>query len=157
MSVNKYKHHIVIIPEDDANRQIAVGFQIACNTAQIDIRELGKGWSKTVNAFIEQQIPMMRKYDKRHVILLIDFDNQTNRLDEIQIQIPEEFKLRTFIIGSLKTPEDVRNTLQLTFEKIGQTAFLDCNNSSSSFWSNAQLLHNEAELNRLKQVLCSVL
>jgi hypothetical protein len=45
MSVNRYKQHVLILPEDDANRQIANGFLLDVNARQVQVQNVGGGWS----------------------------------------------------------------------------------------------------------------
>lgn len=50
MSINKYDQHIFVLPEDDANRQIANGFiqDLNLNQRAIQVRPIANGWKKAV-------------------------------------------------------------------------------------------------------------
>ncbi len=78
MSINKYKSHIFVLPEDDANRQIANGFLLTLNlnTRAIQIQPSVGGWKKVVEKFKSDHISGMLKYPKRMNVLLIDFDEK---------------------------------------------------------------------------------
>jgi len=51
MSINKFKPHILVLPEDDANRQIANGFIQALNVNEraIQVMPNADGWKKAVD------------------------------------------------------------------------------------------------------------
>ncbi len=58
MSINKYKRHILVLPEDDANRQIANGFLLDPN---LDVRAIqilppSGGWKKVLNSFMDNHL-----------------------------------------------------------------------------------------------------
>ena len=49
MSVNKYLPHLLILPEDDANRELANGFVLnhAVNSRAVQILPPAGGWKKS--------------------------------------------------------------------------------------------------------------
>ncbi|MEH1785097.1 MAG: hypothetical protein V7L23_05745 [Nostoc sp.] len=53
MSINKHKPHILVLPEDDANRQIANGFilDISLNSRAIQVLPEARGWQNVVDTF----------------------------------------------------------------------------------------------------------
>lgn len=53
MRINKYKPHILVLPEDDANRQIANGFLLekTLNQSAIQVLPPAGGWKKVVEEF----------------------------------------------------------------------------------------------------------
>jgi hypothetical protein len=77
MSVNKYKPHIVLIPEDDANRQLAIGFlqHYAVNTGVMDIRAPAGGWPEVLAIFQKEYVKYLHAYSNAHVCMLVDFDD----------------------------------------------------------------------------------
>jgi hypothetical protein len=48
MAVNKYKPHIYVLPEDDANRQIANGFLLheSVDSRSIQVMPTTGGWTR---------------------------------------------------------------------------------------------------------------
>lgn len=52
MSINAYKPHLLVLPEDDANRQIADGFVLDsnCNYRAIQVLRVAGGWLKVTTA-----------------------------------------------------------------------------------------------------------
>src|SRR5271169_6092781 len=109
--MNKYAPHVYVIPEDDADRQIADGFVLH---PQVDDRRIqvvppAGGWSKVLKTFRDEYIPRLRDNQHTHVIMLIDFDDQVEtRKADFEKEIPEEFRTRVFVIGSKHTPETLK-------------------------------------------------
>ncbi|MEA5565944.1 hypothetical protein [Anabaena sp. UHCC 0399] len=152
MSINKYQPHIFVLPEDDANRQIANGFILDpnLNNRAIQVLPPARGWQKVLEQFTVVHVPEMRKFSKRMIILLIDFDEQPQtRLSYIQNQIPEDLIDRVFVIGVLSEPENLRRDMRKDFEGIGEALALDCSENKNHLWEHNLLQHNRIELNRM--------
>jgi len=156
MSANKYSEHLVVIPEDDANRQILNGFR---NTLGVDFRKIqveavAGGWKKVLETFESDHIPTMGKFPKRHVLLMIDFDRDSNRIDEVKKVIPEELRDRVFVLGVFSEPEDLSKSIRQTEEMIGESLADACLNKVEGLWSNPLLSHNNDELTRMQSLIC---
>jgi len=151
MSLNKHKPHLIVLPEDDANRQIANGFILNSNTNQLAIQVLppAGGWQKTIDNFIKSHVSQMEQYPQRRMVLLIDFDQSDNRFEYVKNQIPEHLVERVFILGVQSNPEKLRRNLQRNFEEIGESLAADCVESSHQFWGQELLKHNQPELERM--------
>jgi len=109
MSVNRYQPHILVLPEDDANRQLANGFLLDIpNIGQIQILAEAGGWTQVRDRFVSDHIDGMRKYDGRFMVLLIDFDDHVNRLKTVKARIPNDLVDKVFILGTLSEPEALR-------------------------------------------------
>ena len=92
MSVNKHQHHVLVLPEDDANRQIANGFHLQVDhyrTRRMQVLPVAGGWMEVLNKFGSQQVAEMDRLPSRSMILLIDFDGQIGRLAAAQAAIPD--------------------------------------------------------------------
>lgn len=150
MSVNKYRPHILVLPEDDANRQIANGFVNNPNVDQLAIQVLpiAGGWEKVVDY---NYASGMRQFPKRMIILLIDFDLRENRFNYVEKRIPNDLKNRVFVLGVGDEPEKLKSFTGLSFEKIGEKLAQDCADNTNNLWGHEFLKHNEAELERLRQ------
>jgi hypothetical protein len=152
MGINRYKPHLLVLPEDDSNRQIANGFILnpSLNERLIQVLPPTGGWTKVVDMFSEVHVTEMYKYIERRVLLLIDFDNQPQmRLSHIQNQIPIDLNDRVFVLGTLSEPESLRTNLRQSFERIGNALAQDCVNSTETMWGHALLSHNKTELDRM--------
>ena len=151
MSLNKYKPHLLVLPEDDANRQIANGFlrHSNLNNRVIQVLPEASGWRDVIEKFKNNYASTMRQYSLRFIVLLIDFDNTVNRLEKINQDIPEDLKDRVFVIGVQSNPEDLKKSINKNFEGIGLNLANDCDDDTKELWSHQLLKHNQAELNRL--------
>ena len=151
MSVNNYRDHLFILPEDDANRQLANGFILNqdINLRSIQILPPAGGWSKVLNKFTEIHAHEMKKYGCRMMLLLVDFDQDKERLIHIKSKIPQELADRVFVLGVWSEPEKLRTKTRKTFEKIGYSLAEECPASKNELWADDLLRHNEDELDRI--------
>jgi hypothetical protein len=151
--INKYKKHILVLPEDEANIQIANGFVLHPNLDDRAIQVMPplRGWKKVVEAFTEEYAPeMMGKYSDRMIVLLMDFDNNyESRLSYVKDQIPEELKARVFVLGVLSEPENLSRDIKNNFEQIGEALAKDCPDKTKELWEHNLLKHNKRELDRM--------
>ena len=154
--MNKYKHYVYVIPEDDANRQIANGFvrHDRVRDERILVESPAGGWSNVLKKFRNESVPRLRDYPDAHVIMLIDFDgNVEGRRVHFEQGIPAEFKSRVFVLGSRNTPERLRNEANKNFEAIGNALANDCGAGVEGFWTHEQLSHNESDRQRLVETV----
>ncbi|MEH2303829.1 hypothetical protein [Nostoc sp.] len=151
MSVNHYQPHVFVLPEDDANRQIVNGFilDINLNSRAIQVLPPAGGWKKVVEKLTKDYASTMRQYPQRMIILLIDFDEDKDRLIYIKHQIPDDLKNRVFVLGVLSEPESLRRDINKSFEKIGEALAKDCSDNTNELWEHDLLIHNKTELDRL--------
>jgi hypothetical protein len=158
MGVNKYQPHLLVLPEDDANRQIANGFILnsTINEPTVQILPIAHGWVKVVDSFKDNHIAEMRRLPNRMIVLLMDFDLRGDRLSYVKNQIPSDLKDRVFVLGVLSEPEDlkgIKNKFETIgtgkLENIGETLAQDCADSTNEFWGHDLLKHNKAELDRM--------
>lgn len=149
---NRYKPHLVITPEDDANRQLANGFKKSpiINDRTIQILPVSGGWTKVEDDFQTTQLAEMLAYKDRRVVLLVDFDGQEDRIERILKIIPEDLRPRVYILGVLTNPEELKTSEHHTsYEKMGEKLSEDCPVRISELWNHELLRHNKAELTRL--------
>ncbi len=158
MSVNKYFKHLIVLPEDSANRQIANGFSIVCPTRQLKVENEVGGWMKVVEHLNTELVGTMRMYPDRYVVLVIDFDEDADRLNEVRRSIPVDVSDRVFVLGCLKEPEDLKRAGLGSFEEIGQKLAKACiGDIEENIWCHALLSNNDAELERFREVACKIL
>jgi hypothetical protein len=148
---NKYLPHIHVLAEDDANRQIATGFLLAPNLdyRAVKVLPLPGGWKKTVEEFRKKYASEMRQIPERRMVLLIDFDDDENRLSYVKNQIPDDLKARVFVLGVLSEPENLKTEINKKFEQIGEDLAKDCPDNTNELWGHTLLKHNKGELARL--------
>ena len=155
--MNRERPHLYVLPEDDANRQIANGFQNhpAVNRHQMQILQPSGGWKKVISSFEDTHIRALRKFPDRSLVLIIDFDGIGSRLADAQTVIPEDLKNRVFILGARTTPEKVKRSIpQLhSFEQIGRALAEDCESRTQTTWSEQELDCNLEELERMQSMV----
>jgi hypothetical protein len=156
--VNREQPHVVIVPEDDRNRQLANGFQLQLNWDQqrwMRVLPVAGGW-----AYVLPLLPslQMDHWIHRFAVLLIDFDNQfAARFQTLKAQIPAHLTDRVFILGALHDPEALRKALRKPYEDIGSSMAEDCRQQTNATWGHPSLQHNVAELVRLRQRVVPIL
>ena len=159
MSVNKYQPHVLVLPEDDANRQLANGFlldQYLLNW-KIQVLEEAGGWTKVLERFKKDLVVGMNRYSGRCVVLLIDFDGHPERGPEAQTEIPEHLAQRVFVLGALTKPEGLKQAGLGSYEEIGLAMARDCREGTDTVWGHDLLRHNASELDRLSRCVLPIL
>lgn len=151
MSVNRHSPHVYVLPEDDANRQVANGFLLDPSIVDYRIRVLEEagGWKETLDRFLSIYVAEMDRFPERFMVLIIDFDGRTDRLDVAKGKIPEHLAERVFILGAMNEPEDLRRELG-SYETIGLAMARDCREGTNMIWAHRELCHNESEIARLR-------
>jgi hypothetical protein len=156
MSVNKDKPHVLVLPEDDANRQIANGFQLDISSRQMQVLAEAGGWLRVLECFTQEHVRAMGRFNQRLMILLIDFDNQEGRLQAVNARIPTRLTDRVFVLGALGEPEELKKHLG-DYESIGKALAKDCREGTSETWSHELLRHNAREVLRLREQIRPIL
>ncbi len=162
MSANNSLPHIFVLPEDDADRQLATGFHLEVNwdrQRRLQVLEEAGGWPKVVKLFKSDHIGKMRRYPERLMVLLIDFDDKQDRFDKVWQdrfdkvwkEIPDDLKDRVFILGARKDPEALTRAKLGSLETIGKALARDCREDTDMTWGHDLLKHNAGELERLRE------
>jgi hypothetical protein len=150
VSANNYQPHVYVLPEDDANRQLANGFLLdqSLVTRRIQVLEEVGGWTQVLERFCSDHIDRMNRYPDRFMVLLIDFDGDELRLEKARTRIPANLTERVFVLGTSTNPEALRASLG-SYETIGLAMARDCHNQTDGVWGHDLLRHNVSELARL--------
>lgn len=154
MSVNKHLPHVFVLPEDDANRQIAKGFQLEVDWAkqrQMQVLEEAGGWVAVVERFLADHVAGMESNAGRFMVLLIDLDRQQTRQEDVRSKIPGHVANRVFVLGTLSEPEDLKSAGLGTYEAIGSALARDCRDETDTIWGHDLLRHNAGEVARLRE------
>jgi len=149
--VNRYAPHLLILPEDGANAQIARGFQLHASVSdrRLQILTEAGGWLRVVEQFEGSHEAEMKRLPNRFLVLLFDFDEDNSRRPTVESRIPAYLRDRVFLLGVWSEPERLRRDLG-SFEAIGEALAEDCLHNTSATWSHELLKHNEGELSRLR-------
>jgi hypothetical protein len=152
MSVNKYQPHVLVLPEDDANRQLGNGFllDLALKPRAIQVLKPAGGWNHVVECFLSDHVAEMDRCPGRFMVLLIDFDGDEDRLGLVKDRIPGHLTDRVYVLGASNEPEDLRGVLG-SYEAIGWALAKDCREGTNTTWDHPFLQHNAGELNRLRE------
>ncbi len=156
MSINKYKSHLYVIPEDDAERQIADGFVLhdRVDTRQVQVVGPPGGWPKVLDTFRNEYLLQLRQNVHTHVVMLIDYDTKGNARQEVFIDaIPEEFRRRVFVVGPSQAPEHLRRATKQSYEQIGMSLANDCDGNQTAIWGHEQLKHNDDQRKLLLEIV----
>jgi hypothetical protein len=153
VGVNKDRPHIFVLPEDDANRQLANGFHLHVawdKYRQMQVLKPAGGWTEVLKSFMSEHVTEMGRNPNRFIVLLIDFDDSPTRLERVQEIIPEHLADRVFVLGTRTNPEALRAELG-PYETIGEALADDCRNETNATWTHKLLQHNATELDRLRE------
>ncbi len=155
---NKYLPHIHVIPEDDANRQIALSLllELRLDSNRYQVLPPARGWSHVIESFELDHVANMGRFSKRFIILLIDFDKDASRLKYAKSRIPPNLADRVFILGTWSQPEDLKQQFG-NFDDIGATLAQDCQKQTSAIWSHPLLQINATELDRIQTIVCPLI
>ena len=148
MSASKHLAHILVIPEDGRNRQLANGFCLGLTTRQVQVLPEAGGWTKVLELFKSVHICEMNQCPQRYMVLLIDFDGRQDRLDTAKSYIPTHLSERVIVLGVWTEPEKLKSPGQ-TYEFIGQWLARECRDGQNEIWSHDLLCHNAGEIERL--------
>lgn len=159
MSPNKYRPHVLFLPEDGANKEIANGFLLhpSLLNTRLQILHPAGGWLKVLSSFESDLAKTMREYPPRYIVLLIDFDEKEDRMKFARSKIPKGLRNRVFVFGVKSEPEYLKREKLGSLEKVGRDLANDCYEGTSVAWSHALLAHNSAELERARRVLWPIL
>ncbi len=152
MRSNRHKPHVLVLPEDDANRQVANGFiKHPDVSATIQVLRVAGGWMKVLDCFEADHLSTMDAFPDRFMVLLIDFDGQEDRLDRAKTLVPDRLKDRVFVLGVWTKPESLRTAVGRPYEKIGLQLAEDCRAGTTTTWDHVLLRHNAVEVARLRE------
>ncbi len=160
MSVNKFLPYVYILPEDDADRQIANGFVLdsLVNLRAVQVLPPPGGWRKVRDEFEQIHCGLMSGNPNQHIVLLVDFDDQTvDRMKQMRAFIPKSLADRVFVIGVESEPERLKVAIGTSYEQIGQDLARECRGTTRDKWSHFLLKHNSAELDRMTPILKPIL
>lgn len=159
MSPNKDLPHLLVLPEDDANRQIANGFHLQIEFSrqrQMQVLLPANGWIRVIETFLSDHVFAMHRYPRRLMLLLIDCDDDADRLQREKQKIPANLTERVFVLGVLSQPEALKPELG-SYEEIGSSLARACRDQTVTIWEHRLIRHNIEELDRLRERVYPIL
>jgi hypothetical protein len=154
MGVNRHQPHLFVLPEDDANRQLAIGFQLSLDPSvlrRMQVLRVAGGWLRVLECFRSELVVTMERDPNGFAVLLIDFDGDAGRLDAAKGRIPDNLTERVFILGAWSEPEELKRVGLGSYETIGSAMARDCRERTNTIWEHELLRHNAGELARLRE------
>jgi hypothetical protein len=152
--INRYQAHILVLPEDDANSQLANGFLLDLDQSaltKIQVLPEAGGWGAVLDNFRSDHVAAMELFTERYMVLLMDFDGDVGRVDHVKQKIPDHLIDRVFILGARTEPEALKRAGLGHYETIGRKLAEDCRQETDNTWGHDLLRHNANELDRLRQ------
>jgi len=159
MSVNRERPHVYVLPEDQANQEIVIGFQLhpSVDPRRIQVMKNLGGWTRVLDEFERVYVSKLNHNPNCHVVMLIDFDGKSDRRIHVDGHIPDGLRDRVFVIGVWSQPEKLKEDKNLAFEKIGQELAEDCPSQRDGIWNHDLLKHNADEVGRMWTTLGAIL
>ncbi len=169
--MNYHATHLLILPEDEDDHRLAKGFvdHLKINYMKIRMLDWANGWRKAQAKITEPgstEIRHLERYSCAHLLVVLDFDTDSNRLAEIRTRIPATIAERVYVLGVWDEPQTLKRQFAYkhSFEKIGAALFEDClepanvpSTNGNLTWQHPSLQHNQAELQRFKANVCPFL
>nr|WP_313310798.1 hypothetical protein [Stenotrophomonas geniculata] len=156
---NKYLDHLQVLVEDDANRQLINGLSQhhSIQLRRLQVLPPAGGWTAVLDSLHDPaRLRGLAEFDKRHLLLLIDFDDKFDDRSAIyadhKAAMTSDVSNRIYLLGCLHEPEKLRAAIRhgKSFEQIGRELSDDCApHPAQNLWQHAHLQHNTTELNRL--------
>jgi hypothetical protein len=155
VSYNKFNDHIVVLPEDDAIRQIAVEFQrsVGIRDRFVTVEMPLGGWEKVRDRFATEWKRRLNASPKLRIVMLVDFDRDMDRRLGFEEVIGESLRNRAFVIGWPDNAEALRVSLNKSLGLIGKDAAESCVSNNPDFWQHERLRNN---VDTVKQIRSEV-
>jgi hypothetical protein len=159
MSVNSERPHVLVLPEDQANTEIANGFKLhpSVDPRRIQVMKNLGGWTRVLDEFERVYVSKLNQNPNCHIVMLIDFDGKSDRRTHVDGHIPDGLRDRVFVVGVLSQPEKLKEDKNLGFEKIGWELAEDCPSQPDGTWNHDLLKHNAVELGRMWKTLGAII
>jgi len=106
-----------------------------------------------MNVFETEFVQYLRNWTHAYVVIVMDFDGNTDRRSQCELRIPEDLRQRVFLLGSRDTPEILSKELKMRPERIGEGLANDCLKKDRELWAHPQLSHNHDELLKMIDVI----
>lgn len=108
-------------------------------------------------SFETDHVDKMYTITHRYMVLLVDFDEDVNRRDEMTKDIPGSLIDRVFVIGVRSEPEELRRAGLGSPESVGQKLARECRDETRVVWNHDLFRHNATELERMTLLLRPIL
>lgn len=158
--MNRERQHLIIVPEDDGIRQVAVGFESRCDAGrQLQVRPPAGGWPNVLSLLEGPLRKHLEAYGQAHLLLAIDFDNiEPERRLRFQQATSPTIAARVYLLGAAGEVEDLRRGLGWgSLNAIGQRIAQACRANDTDLWAPPSLAHNREMVKRIRSDLGTLL
>lgn len=159
MSVNRYQPYLIVLFEDQAYKDIFLGFEMF-DHKQISMKPVFQGFDDVFFQLTNSDSltsKELRQYNSSYVLALIDADldsQSESKINQLRDALPNEYKDRIFIMGSKYEAEHIKRAIinEGKWEKISQKLENSCRAGDCKLWEDEMLKHNIGEIISLKKV-----
>lgn len=162
MSINRYQNYLIVLFEDNAYKDLFMGFDFSVQR-QISLKPICGGFDSVYVQLTNEKDVLLKelnKYSNAYVLALIDADldnhphSQKGKIDKLKTAIDAKYQDRIFIIGSKIEAEDIKRAIisEGNWKTVAQKLEDSCQNHDCELWQDEMLKHNLDEISRLKQV-----
>lgn len=150
-----YPPEILIKPEDDPNRQLAIGFlqHFAVDDRRLKVLPVAGGWLKAVDWLRETGKDRLKRRPNRQIVVMIDGDGDADRFAKATEDVPETLRDRVFVIGCRREPEQLKREVGGSYEQIGTRLANGCHDKEYKLWRQALPSTAAETLERLQSTL----
>jgi hypothetical protein len=166
VGLNKFEPHLLILSEDRAFHDIALGFKEAIGVDSNVRVEPSRGGRKDLESYVRCQLESLSKFHHRILVVLFDGDANAHRgvpqpLNFGKTEYPSD---RVFFLSTVNEAEDLRSEFLTNkwlnpnkLKEIGCLLAKDCENDDSKYWSAKQLASCSETLPQLRKAVRSIL
>lgn len=162
MSVNNAKPYLIVLFEDNAYKDLFMGFDFSMQR-QILLKPVCGGFPSVCVQLTNEKgvlLKELNQFSRAYVLALIDADldnhpcSQKGKIDKLKTEIDTKYQDRIFIIGSRIEAEDIKRKIigKGSWKKVVQKLEESCKDDNCQLWQDEILKHNLDEIARLKQV-----
>lgn len=159
MSVNREKPYLIVLFEDNAYKDLFMGFQFSTQR-QVKQNTVYGGFKYIYLELTNNDsltLKELKKYSNAYVLAMIDADldsQSESNIEKLKSSICTEYKERVFVVGSQYEAEDIKKTVieQGKWKSVSKKLENSCINEDCGLWQDEMLEHNSAEIARLKKI-----
>lgn len=159
MSVNRYEPYLIVLCEDNAYKDIFLGFEIS-EHPQISLKPVYQGFDDILfqltnpNSMTSKEL---KRYNKSYVLALTDADldsQSESNIKKLKDSIPNEYKDRVFVMGSKYEAENIKRAIigKGKWKGVSQELEKSCRDENCELWRDEMLNHNMEEIISLRKV-----
>lgn len=164
MSINRYQDYLIVLFEDNAYKDIFLGFSFSKNK-QILLKPVCQGFGDVFLQLSDKGSLILKElnmYHHAYVLACIDADldsQNESKIEKLKKSLFTEYKERIFILGSRYEAEHIKRFIiqQGKWKKVGEMLENDCKNEHYQLWRNEMLQHNGNEIERFRKIFHSFL